>query len=574
MRAFSLRVLLYLPIAGCFVVLGLRLAEEYGGPPGRVPHRVQLIRGACASSPCRVAGGIPSRPAREPVLFDQTPHHDGVVAIAGALHVEAAATPNGEVHFWLTDEARTDLPLAGASGSVQVDLPDGTHPTLPLVARDGALVAAGPPLAGDEVRVRLELRRDNQPVDLAFVLPLVGNRPGAGGVPAAGCAPVESAPGGGRVPRCAAKFPHGVLAVATTPDGGLALVSEAESGVSAWRMPEARVAFGLAPPPPAEVPVVEGGEPEAGAAVIAVSPDGDHAVLAIGPRLVRYGLSDGRVIRELPSQRGRVRDAAWSPAGNRLLVSLLGDPDAEVLDVETGRPVGSLAAPQEAAAVAFAPDGSAIVGSEIGPITVFDQSARVLADVLQPVETLGIAGDRVVWAGADRTLRVWGLTGGAERLRVELAAPAIRLAIAPAGDVVAVSLRGGSIELRALSDGRLLDTLRWHPSAVRTLAWAGPTPGQRRHRWGPGRLGPGRSHRPPLICIAGPSCGMVRAPPDPVCTMPGRGNDDRNQRIEATHGMACRHGRFWRCARWRQQRRRRRSRAARSSRIPTRSPPP
>ena len=115
------------------------------------------------------------------------------------------------------------------------------------------------------------------------------------------------------------------------------------------------------------------------------------------------------------------------------------------------------------------------MGSEIGPITVFDQSSRVLADVLQPVETLGIAGDRVVWAGADRTLRVWGLTGGAERLRVELAAPAIRLAIAPAGDVVAVSLRGGSIELRALSDGRLLDTLRWHPSAVRTLAWAGPS---------------------------------------------------------------------------------------------------
>jgi WD40 repeat protein len=40
--------------------------------------------------------------------------------------------------------------------------------------------------------------------------------------------------------------------------------------------------------------------------------------------------------------------------------------------------------------------------------------------------------------------------------------------------VVAVSLRGGAIELRALADGRLLETLRWHGAGVRTLAWAGP----------------------------------------------------------------------------------------------------
>ena len=408
------------------------------------------------------------------VLHDQTPRHGGVVALAGALHVEAAATPNGEIRFWLTDEARAEMPLAGASGSVQIELPGGARRTLQLAARAGALVAAGPPLDGDEVRVQLELRRDAGPVDLAFVLPLVENRPGAGGVPAAGCAPVEPRPGGGRAPRCIATFPHGVLAIATTPDGALALVSEAEGGVSAWRMPEARVAFGLAPPPPAEVPLVEGGEPDVGAAVIAIRGDGTDAVLAIGPRLVRYELSDGRVVRELPPQRGRVRDVAWSPVGDRLLVSLLGDADAELLDGETGRPVRRLAASQEAAAVAFGADGSAVVGSEVGPITVFDPAPRVLADVLQPVEALGVAGDSVVWAGADRTLRVWGLADGAERVRVALAAPAVRLAVGPAGHVVAVSLRGGAIELRALADGRLLETLRWHAAGVRTLAWAGP----------------------------------------------------------------------------------------------------
>jgi hypothetical protein len=87
------------------------------------------------------------------MLHDQTPHHGGVVAMAGALHVEAAAAPSGDIRFWLTDEARNEVPLAGAAGSVQVQLADGARHTLPLVARDGVLVAAGPPLAGEEARV-------------------------------------------------------------------------------------------------------------------------------------------------------------------------------------------------------------------------------------------------------------------------------------------------------------------------------------------------------------------------------------------------------------------------------------
>jgi WD40 repeat protein len=37
-----------------------------------------------------------------------------------------------------------------------------------------------------------------------------------------------------------------------------------------------------------------------------------------------------------------------------------------------------------------------------------------------------------------------------------------------------VSLRGGTVELRALGDGRLIETLRWHAALVRSLAWAGP----------------------------------------------------------------------------------------------------
>ena len=102
-----------------------------------------------------------------------------------------------------------------------------------------------------------------------------------------------------------------------------------------------------------------------------------------------------------------------------------------------------------------------------------DAAPQPLADVLQPVEDLAFAGDRLVWAGADRSFRVWA-PDGAEVARAELAEPAVRVAVAPGGAVVAVALRSGTLELRRVADGAAVETLRWHPSGVRSLVWAGP----------------------------------------------------------------------------------------------------
>src|SRR5262245_5453921 len=408
---------------------------------------------------------------------DQTAHHGGVVAMAGVLHVEAAASRDGHVRLWLSDESRQPVPLAGASGDVRIVLPDGERRVLPLTESAGALVASGPAFDGDEVRAEVELRRDGRPVELYFVLPLVESRPGVGGVPAGRCTPVAPAPGGGRTPRCTVSFTHGVLALATTPDGTLAVVSEAEGAISAWRLPAGEVALSFQPPPAAEVAVVEGSEPDVGGAAIAIRPDGAEAAIAFGPRLVRYQVATGRVVRELPPAAHAVRDVAWSPDGARLLVSVLGDPDARLLDAETGGLDRPLRVAQEAAAVAFRADGGlAAVGSEVGPIAVFDPHAdgslRPIADVLQPVEDLAFAGNRLVWAGADRTLRVWD-DGGASLTRAELPAAAVRLAVAPGGRVVAVALRGGTIELRRVEDGSLIEALRFHTEGGKAVAWAG-----------------------------------------------------------------------------------------------------
>ena len=46
-----------------------------------------------------------------PGLHDHTPHHGGIVAMAGMLHLEAKASPDGLVQLYLTDVWRRPLPL-------------------------------------------------------------------------------------------------------------------------------------------------------------------------------------------------------------------------------------------------------------------------------------------------------------------------------------------------------------------------------------------------------------------------------------------------------------------------------
>jgi hypothetical protein len=444
------------------------------GAPAAAGLAVTLLAlGGCGGDPPTATGASDVRTE----IQDQTPHHGGVVTMAGFLHVEAAATRDGTVRIWLTDEDRDPVPLERASGHVEVDLPDGGARTLPLAVRGDTLVASGPPFAGDEVPIDLELRRDGGPIRLHFVLPLESARPGVAGVPATGCAPVTPSAGGGPSPRCAVGFPHAVLTLAATRSGDLAVVSEAEGGVTAWSLPAGKVALSFAPPPPAEVRVEEGAEPDVGASAIALRPDGREAVIAFGPRLVRYQVDTGQVMHELPPAPARVRDLAWAPAGPaRILVTLHGTPDARVLDVESGETVRTIAVAPEAAAVAFRGDARlGAVGGEVGQIVLFDPAStappRALADVLQPVETLAFAGDRVVWAGADRTLRVWGADGVAATTLLPEAA--VRVAVAPEGTIVAIALRSGSIELRLVEDGSLVETLRWHRAGVRAMAWAG-----------------------------------------------------------------------------------------------------
>jgi len=418
----------------------------------------------------RASGGRPG-------IHDHTPHHGGVVGMVGLLHLEALAAPDGAVRVYLTDVWRRPSPLAGVRGRVILGLA-GARTELPLVAGAEALEAQGPPLAGAEVAADVRLERDGQPIEMHFVLPLGGERTG-GAAPAAACLPPESRPGAsGRQPRCVLTFPLSVTAAAATPDGTLVLVSAVNAGVTAWRMPAGDLAFALAAPPPRVVPADEPPHGDA-ASAMAIDPSGREAAVTLGNSLLRYEVATGRLIGQLPAPGNLVRSVAYVAGGDRLLVSVFSDAAAHVIAVADGREVARLPVELEAAAVASSPDGRrAFVGSEAGTVAVFDLAAaeppRLLADSLRPIESLALAGTRLVAAGPDGVLRLWDPEGDGPPTRLEVGSPILRVAVAPGGRIVASAGRDWTIRLHDLATGALVETLVWHQAGVYGLAWAGP----------------------------------------------------------------------------------------------------
>lgn len=192
--------------------------------------------------------GTAARPQRG--IHDHTPHHGGIVTMVGMLHLEAVVRPPGRVRVYLSDVWRMPLPVAGASGTIEVGVGDHRR-ELPLVRREDALEADGVELAGRELPVHVRVRRDaaGEPIEAHFMLPLAGESAGAAGVPLDGCVPPESAGAADRQPRCVLRFASSVTSIAATPDGGLALVAVRGAGVSLWRMPAGEFVRGLATAP-------------------------------------------------------------------------------------------------------------------------------------------------------------------------------------------------------------------------------------------------------------------------------------------------------------------------------------
>ena len=264
-----------------------------------------------------------------PGFHDHTPHHGGVVAMVGMLHLEAVAARDGRLRVYLTDVWRRPLPLAGVTGTVTLSLADGRRP-FPLAVRDDALEADVPSLAGPDLAAHVQLMREGQPIEMHFVLPVDPNAAGAAEVPLDGCLPPAARGSAERLPHCVLTFHQPVTTMAVEPDGSTVLIAVVGGGVTAWRMPAGEFIRGFAPPPPLAVP--GGGEPHLDAAnAVVVSPDGREAAVALENRLLVHATDSGRVLRELPAFRGVVRALAWSPDGKTILATVFYDAAAHLL---------------------------------------------------------------------------------------------------------------------------------------------------------------------------------------------------------------------------------------------------
>ena len=421
-----------------------------------------------------VALGAATNP--RPGIHDHTPHHGGVVAMIGARHLEAVAARDGVLRVYLTDLWRRPVALDDTTGTVTVDLPEGRR-DVPLAPRDGVLVGSGPVVTGSTVTAHVRVVEAGQTIESHFVLPLGPGTTGAAGVASTTCLAAERRPeDGARVPRCLLRFPRSVTFIAAVPGGARVLVGVLGNGVSVWRMPEATFVEGFAPPPPKAGPETEVPHLEA-VNVIAPSPDGDAAAVAVENRVLVNAITGGGLLRELPDHAGVVRDLAWSPAAARLLLTVFYDAAAHVITAGDGRELRRLPVEREGAAVAFSPDGRrAAVGSDAGPVAIFELDSasppHVLAGATRAATALLFAGDHLFAAGVDGTILLWDTTTGAIVARHELATSLYRAALAPGAALVAVGGLDGKIRLVDPRSGALVEEIDWHHSPVWGLGWA------------------------------------------------------------------------------------------------------
>jgi WD40 repeat protein len=176
-----------------------------------------------------------------------------------------------------------------------------------------------------------------------------------------------------------------------------------------------------------------------------------------------------------------IQSVAWAPGGAGRLVIASGDGTARLLDAGDGHVLRTFAVDGQASLVAADASGRwAAIATETGTIALVDLAGdaapRVVTPSLQPTAGLAFAGDRLVSAGTDGTLRVHDPATGNETARVPVGRPLIGLAVAPDARHAATADADQTVRVHRLTDGAVVDRLTWHRSTIGVLAWgAGAT---------------------------------------------------------------------------------------------------
>ena len=106
---------------------------------------------------------------------DHTAHHGGLVLMNGEVHYEVVLDRAGKHRIWFSDAVREDLPASVVSRVVMIVSRKDAAPeeiTLGIDDSGESWVAAGTPVAGDDVMVKITYLARGQPfeVELPFLV--------------------------------------------------------------------------------------------------------------------------------------------------------------------------------------------------------------------------------------------------------------------------------------------------------------------------------------------------------------------------------------------------------------------
>ena len=100
---------------------------------------------------------------------DHTPHHGGLVLMIGDIHYEVVLGADGRHQVWFSDAMRNELPASVVRGvALEVTRPDAPVEAVELAIDEAgeAWTAAGRPLAGDGILVKVRYTLDGKPLEI------------------------------------------------------------------------------------------------------------------------------------------------------------------------------------------------------------------------------------------------------------------------------------------------------------------------------------------------------------------------------------------------------------------------
>jgi hypothetical protein len=130
---------------------------------------------ACSAPPAEPPAATTAKPADSQHAGittphgDHSPHHGGLVLMKGEIHYEVVLDPKGRHAVWFSDAVREDLPASVASKvAMTVMRPKATPETLTLTIDESgeSWVAAGQPVAGTDVMVKLAFVARGEPLEI------------------------------------------------------------------------------------------------------------------------------------------------------------------------------------------------------------------------------------------------------------------------------------------------------------------------------------------------------------------------------------------------------------------------